>query len=386
MKRVFLLILCITWMTVGTLASEEQVDTKEFIVIDSGDSFTVIAEPYEQSDGEGKSYSLGDLRIASGVEESAGLIASSWGRAKDIEIGIQFTVIKQEASARGFNADALTEVLVKKLQSKGIVIRSIQFSESAMIGKRRAVGRASTAGIQTIQVSTAEEFINAIGSDRIIEVAAGEYVLSAVADRQLEHVRWDPEFDGKTITIRNVNNLTIRGVSFKETSLVVNPRYVFVLNFENCTNLNLSKLTLGHTPEKGACTSGVIGAKNCSNVSIDNCDLFGCGTEGLTLEAVHTFNFSNSIIRDCSYGIMTITSCKDVSFDNAQFIRNKEYWGVQIRDTKAVDFEGCVFNQNRIAASLFDIVSSSEISVKKSTLDLNNVKNLSNNTASLRIE
>ena len=178
--------------------------------------------------------------------------------------------------------------------------------------------------LNTIKVTSAEEFINAIGSNRNIEIAAGDYLLSEIPDRHMEHIRWDPAFDGKTITIRNLENVTIRGQGQNKTNLLVTPRYVFVLNFENCTNIELQDLTLGHTPDKGSCTSGVIGAKNCRNLFIDNCDLFGCGTEGLTLENVNTFGFTNSIIRECSYGIMTITGCKDLNFQNAKLINNQE--------------------------------------------------------------
>lgn len=235
-------------------------------------------------------------------------------------------------------------------------------------------------------VNNAEEFINAIGSNRTIEVSPGDYILSAIPDRYMHHIRWDPEFDGKTITIRNVENLVIKGSDRSTTQLLVNPRYVFVLNFENCKQVTLQGLTLGHTPEKGVCTSGVIGVNNCQDFSIDNCDLFGCGTEGLTLENVQSLSFNNSIIRECSYGIMSIKGCKNLLFNKSTFTKNEQYYGINISDTNKVVFSSCDFSNNKVDGPLFQAISSSNIVLQKCQLELSNIKGLCNNESALTVE
>ena len=239
---------------------------------------------------------------------------------------------------------------------------------------------------KNISVSNAEEFINAIGSNRIIEVSPGDYLLSAIPDRYMDHIRWDPEFDGKTITIRNVENLVIKGSDRSTTQLLVNPRYVFVLNFENCKQITLQGLTLGHSPEKGVCTSGVIGANNCQDFSIDNCDLFGCGTEGLTLENVQSLSFNNSIIRECSYGIMSIKGCKNLLFNKSIFTKNEQYYGINISDTNKAVFNACNFSNNKVDGPLFQAISSSNIVLQKCKLELSNIKGLCNNESALTVE
>ncbi len=80
-----------------------------------------------------------------------------------------------------------------------------------------------------VQVSSAEEFINAIGSNRTIEFSAGSYDIGAVPDRYLKHVRWEDDFDGKTLTIRDVEGLTLRGPSKGSAEIIVHPRYPFVV-------------------------------------------------------------------------------------------------------------------------------------------------------------
>lgn len=212
-----------------------------------------------------------------------------------------------------------------------------------------------------IEVATAEEFVQAIGSDRIIRMKPGEYILSDVKDRHLKHVRWYPQFDGNTLTIRDVKNLTIEGLGGTRVQLLVRPQYVFVLAFEGCDEVELRNLTLGHAPEKGQCACGVIGARNCNGLRITNCDLFGCGTEGLTLTNVHGLLVKDSIVRDCSYGIMTLESCSDIQFVNTRFTGNEEFHGFVIADCRDVGFQSCIVEKNKASQPLFQIVSSSDI-------------------------
>jgi hypothetical protein len=233
---------------------------------------------------------------------------------------------------------------------------------------------------KVIRVSTPQEFVEHIGPNRVLELEPGEYVLSEVQDRRMDFVRWDPNFDGKTLTIRKVENLKIVGIGNKPVRLIVHPRYVFVLNFENCKNVEMVNLVLGHAPDEGYCDSGVVGAVNCEKISIRKCELFGCGTEGLTLTNVRSFSFEDSIIRDCSYGIMTVKNCAGLSFSGSQFIRNHEYYGINLHDTKAVVFNDCVFSKNKIGDTLFRVTSCSDIVVKGGKISDNEVKGLTNNT------
>ena len=72
------------------------------------------------------------------------------------------------------------------------------------------------------------------------------------------------------------------------SSIEVDPRYSFVIRFVNCTNCVVENLTMGHT-EGGFCSGGVIGARQTSNLTVKDCDLYGCGTYGLDLR--ETYNF-----------------------------------------------------------------------------------------------
>ena len=234
--------------------------------------------------------------------------------------------------------------------------------------------------VKTFKVSSVEEFVQAIGPDRRIEIAPGEYVLSDAKDRRMDFVRWDPNFDGNTLTIRKVKNLTIVGLGGEPVRLVVRPSYVFVLNFDNCHGIELFNLTMGHAPEKGYCQSGVVGFVSCSDVRVRKCDLFGSGTEGLTLKSVSGLTFEDSTIRECSYGIMTIKGSERLAFVRSRFANNKEFWGINAHDSKDLEFTECVFEGNQAEDSLFQVVSCTNVTVESSTFSNNKVKSLTNNS------
>lgn len=238
----------------------------------------------------------------------------------------------------------------------------------------------------TVTVDSADEFLRAIGPNRTIRLAPGEYVLSDVPDRHEDYLRWDPAFDGKTITVRRLENLTIRGCGDGPVRLLVRPRYAYVLSFEDCRNVALENLVMGHAPAAGYCTGGVLRATNCANLSLRRCDLFGCGTEGLTLAKTTGVAVRETVIRDCTYGIMSMKGCRDIRFARSTFTRNEEFWAVAIHDSRDITFTGCRFTANRANGKpLFDATSCSNVRITSCTMFGNEVAALTNNPSAVTI-
>lgn len=92
-------------------------------------------------------------------------------------------------------------------------------------------------------------------------------------------------YDGTMATIKNVKNLAIVGPysSRFAVNIMTNPRYADVLGFENCKNLYIANMSVGHT-DTGNCVGSVVMLNNCENVVIDNCDLYGCGVESIRIK------------------------------------------------------------------------------------------------------
>lgn len=242
-------------------------------------------------------------------------------------------------------------------------------------GQILIVPRKSVREPQVVQVKTAEEFLDAIASDITIEVAPGTYNLSKVRQKKMDFVVWEEETDGPQVKIRNVKNLTIRGSKEDPPSILTEPRYGWVLRFENAANVTLENLVLGHTL-KGYCSGGVVEWSSCKNVAIEGCDLFGCGTEGMHLERVTGLRFANSRIRDCTYGIMTISESAKVEFVDSRFENNREYYGFLIGDSSDIEFRGCTIARNEVSDPLFKVTSSSRIKIKGSTILDNDAERL----------
>ena len=222
-----------------------------------------------------------------------------------------------------------------------------------------------------IRVTTAEGFLNAIGSDRNILIAADTELnltpaLSDAANFRTTYRLWLPDasavnkgkscivseevFDGRQLTLIGMKNLCIRGE--RNSRITVEPRYAFCLRFIDCENCTVDNLTIGHT-EGGYCEGGVIGITGGSNTMVCNCDLYGCGTYGLEIEGTDGFNMFASNIHDCTYGIMQLRSSRNLNFTHSDFFNNREFDLIGSLGCEGLSFEDCRFFANWVSSPLF---------------------------------
>lgn len=239
---------------------------------------------------------------------------------------------------------------------------------------------AGTSIATKVRVTNGKEFLRALASNTHIVIPKGTKIMltEALNDEALrtelkmeeintyqpnvdlynrvEQLGYYDNFDGNQLVVAGLTNLTIEGEGevLNGPSIIVTPRYAYVLYFLCCENVNLINLTLGHT-EEGYCEGGVVMLDHCSEVRISGCDMYGCGTEGIGASASQMIQCFNSYIRDCSYQIMTLTRCSDVKFSNCEFFRNKEFSLVNISGSSEVQFIKCKFYDNR--GPLFSIAN-----------------------------
>ncbi|MBQ7554677.1 MAG: right-handed parallel beta-helix repeat-containing protein [Bacteroidaceae bacterium] len=218
-----------------------------------------------------------------------------------------------------------------------------------------------------ITVSNAAEFIDALGSNRTVRIADGVTIdlTPALNDPEIfvgKYNDWvsdmyayenevgeyairivsEEVYDGRQLTLKNINNLTIIGGL--GSKLIVEPRYACVINLWRCSSVRIQNLVMGHT-EEGVCVGGVIGMNYCYDTQIYNCDLYGCGTYGIVAENSSVTNLVNSIIRDCSEGIVWLIDCSNATFYNCDFFDNAG--GVATYKTTDISFRNCHFYRNR---------------------------------------
>jgi hypothetical protein len=171
---------------------------------------------------------------------------------------------------------------------------------------------------ESIIVRTVDEFIAAIGSDRVIQLPDGEFNLTAASsyggDTGSEFVRWKNIGDGSELIIHDVENLYVVGHGKGMTEIVTEPRYANVLSFENCAGVNLISFTAGHTVLPGYCTGGVLSFSGCDSMVVTGCDLYGCGTLGVYALNCRGVAAISTVIRECSVGAVHAVGCWDVRF------------------------------------------------------------------------
>ena len=235
------------------------------------------------------------------------------------------------------------------------------------------IGEQIPQDIVEVTVSTAEELLSALGSNRRILLEEGEYNLTNVNPSYINNpsISYREAYDGPELLLNGVANLTIQGAGDQESVIIVDPRYAYVMCFQESSNINIVNLTAGHT-EGGYCTGGVFSFENSSGIKIEDALMYGCGTIGLDLSYVSGMAVVNSSIYECTYGIMSVQNCSDISFMDCTFRDNKGFIMVQVGETSGFVIDSCSFLRNINDALYFPdpffSISQSENVVIKNTL------------------
>ncbi|MBO7359474.1 MAG: right-handed parallel beta-helix repeat-containing protein, partial [Clostridia bacterium] len=243
-------------------------------------------------------------------------------------IAVSFTTQKRDLKER------LVQIMTFKKLGKQALALSLAvlmavFGCAFVLGPARASSAADAKNetqtpYETINVSTADEFISAIGSNRRIVLAPGEYDLSGTAGygtAQGADYYWEYTYDdGYSLVLDVVNNLTIEGEGgAEEVSIVTRPRSAAVLKFIGGKDVTVKGVTVGHTVLPDACQGPVIALYGCRNVAINDSVLFGCGTIGVQADECWKIRCENTVIKECTAGAMEIANSYDVTFDGCEF-------------------------------------------------------------------
>lgn len=213
---------------------------------------------------------------------------------------------------------------------------------------------------KNVTVSTPDEFIKAIASNTNITLKTnGTLAITSALDKlgancevsdleglpDLEPgVYYTPEYDGRSIIIVKIDNLTITGASTR-THIQAEPSYANVLYFYGCKNVTLKNIKAGHV-EAGSCVGDVISFEKCDKINIDNCDLYGCGVNGISMYDTENVTVTNTEIRECSSNMVVMHECYGVTFtkcymhDCGTCINNWRSTGIKYDDCKIIGEDG----------------------------------------------
>lgn len=205
---------------------------------------------------------------------------------------------------------------------------------------------------QEIWVDSEEEFLAAVAPNTTIHLHS--QLLDALIftaehwDINTEYANFAYVFDGVQLVIQNLHNFSIIGDPDARSRILAQPRYANVLTFKNCEEITLLNLDCGHADE-GYCTGGVLAFENCHGIRIENCDLWGCGTEGITLTESSWLSCADTTIRDCSYSILSLYDSYGAEFRNCVMRNNREFSLLNVYNCREVSFANCVIYDNSAA-------------------------------------
>ena len=183
---------------------------------------------------------------------------------------------------------------------------------------------------EVVYAATAEELLNALRPDTEVHLTARSYNLShalGYGNFGGDYYSWEDVYGGYELTVYGLKNFSI--VADKPGIEIVSaPRYAAVMCFESCQDLRFEGFTAGHTEGAGSCTGAVLRFVKCSDVEIERCDLYGCGTYGVELERCRNLSVRDSTIRDCSYGASSALKSSGVAIDGCTVYGIENYNGV----------------------------------------------------------
>ncbi|MFT4968511.1 MAG: hypothetical protein ACI9O4_000240 [Chitinophagales bacterium] len=218
---------------------------------------------------------------------------------------------------------------------------------------------------QETWVSSTEEFLNALSSNRVIYLEEGIYELNDINALPYE-VRnsyktadsWEDFYVSDFFTyscgsidyeselslkLTDLKNLDIIGQG--DVKLVVTDEMITVLTFENCANVSVENVYMVHDVG-GICGANVVDLNYCEDMEFTNCTFDGSGELGVYADACYSLYFNDCQFTNCTSGAIDFYD-SDGMFDNCTF-KDNEIWQALVAaySYSSLDFYACDFKDN----------------------------------------
>lgn len=228
---------------------------------------------------------------------------------------------------------------------------------------------------QDVTVSTVDEFLAALGSNKRITLSSGTYDLTTAFDYGKETSEdapytWIQCEDGYQLSLRNLHNLAILGSGQAQTELRTAPRHADVLQFDTCQSIYLKDMTIGHTEGGEMCSGAVVHLFHCQEAELSRLGLYGCGTMGVRATATDFLDVMSCEIYECSVTGISADNSSNIhvfgtSIHNIQ--KNPEELSpaksaFSFYNTDAVTVSGCTVGNNEVSNLLYSVDSNVTIS------------------------
>lgn len=212
---------------------------------------------------------------------------------------------------------------------------------------------------ETVIVETVDELIDNIDDYTTIILMPGEYNVTEWLEKH-EIDKWDQTAyekdgylpyglyydevsDGEQFIVNNFDNVTLMSADKNDPAVIVcDPRYADVIRFVDCDNLVLDHIVMGHSDGEGYCTGNVLGLIYSWDVTVTNCDFYGCGAYGFYIDDCNRVAINDSYVHDCTYGCAVINA-SIVTMKHDEFFDCKEFTMFEVTES-TIDFIDCLFS------------------------------------------
>ena len=183
-----------------------------------------------------------------------------------------------------------------------------------------------------VVVSDVVSLLGALAPNTVIEIDAEYLLLDRAPDYGFGYstgaYTWRQLDPGEyMLVVRGLDGLTIRGRGMGQTTLSTGSRVSDVIRFEDCRDLTLEGMTLGHRSEVSGCSGDVLSFNGCDDVMLRNCELFGCGVIAVNAYLCTRLYLEGCTLRDCTMAALNITCCTDFQARDCEILRcGKSSW------------------------------------------------------------
>lgn len=229
--------------------------------------------------------------------------------------------------------------------------------------------------LKKVTVSTVQAMFEAIGNDTEITLEDGIYDMSRVSGGSEYAVIFDfSEYDmeDRTIAIKNVKNLHLRAKNTGKVKLVTTYAFVPVLRIEGGFNISIQGVSMGHDIAPGMCDGSVVDVEGVSLLTINDCDLYGSGTVGLEAMGCSFIRMNNTVIRECTRGLLYLENTSDTRFSKCTMKDSGGNHLVTLSWANDVHFDNITFDNNQVPADEYGPYDFFEVTNMYQTVNLTN--------------
>jgi hypothetical protein len=197
------------------------------------------------------------------------------------------------------------------------------------------------------EVKNVPQLLAGIGSNRVVRLAPGTYNLTDMVRTTGTAAR---RYHNHGLFLEGLRNFKLLGSGAAKTRIVSPYETDEVLTVLDCTNIQVEGVSVGHTVQPGGCMGDAVLVSNSAGVSFVKTDLYGCGQFGLALKKVNGLVVRDSVLHDCTYGLVNAGAVRQGRFMKTRFEHKGKlaalntFMGLDSQKPLELTFENCSFN------------------------------------------